>query len=123
MRVILLALLAVCFNVSAGDKWRDILKRDIENAKYQKLSVCMFVGDIASNVQQIKHEGDTLAMFEARASRILKGQPEWQVYKIMQIGRDVYHNTSEDMKRSDIFVIYYTDCINNYEAIMADQKI
>ena len=122
MRILLLVgLIAFYCFAFAEDK----IPLDIEAAKYQKLSVCMYVGDIASAVQEIRHDGDTEAMFESRAPKLLKadGQPEWKINKAMAIGRDVYHNIPVKTSRTDTFVIYYTDCINNYENMVTENDL
>lgn len=100
--------------------WSLPVKAEIPADKMQKLSVCWMVGEAASAVQQIRHEGDTLPMFRARAPQALRGMDEMLVNKYMQIGEDVYQNMDIGMSRSSVLVVYYTDCINNFETMAAE---
>lgn len=95
----------------------DSIPLDIPTEKMQRLEICMFAGDVASSVQSIRHQfGDSQAKFENKIKAILNAynQPEHKLRKIISIGREVYKEPIE-FKRSEIFVIYYNQCINGFD--------
>lgn len=80
------------------------------------ISVCSWSGDIAQQVQYIRQtEHDSVEQYQMNATSILQQEqiaPEL-VNKIVLIGKDVYANVPEDMSLTQVFVLYYTQCLND----------
>ena len=80
------------------------------------ISVCSWSGDIAQQVQYIRQtEHDSVEQYQINATQLLQHEqiaPEL-VNKIISIGKDVYENVPEDISLTQVFVMYYQQCLND----------
>ena len=120
MRIILFVLL--CLTICQA---RAVDIKSLEyNAKMTLVSVCSWSGEIAKSVQLVRQvNGDSYEQYRINATSMLlrENLPPEMIQKVLTIGKDVYENVPDTASPTQTFVIFYSDCIQQYSNESEDE--
>ena len=86
-------------------------------AKMSLISVCSWSGGIAKSVQLIRQvDGDSFEQYQITATNMLRKElPPEMIQKVLVISEDVYNTVPLATSPTQVFIIYYAECINGFK--------